>query len=132
MVELADLAVDRDVVACPTTFGFDMANSVVSRLCANALGANDGSIITGRAPTASFNMDSVPLASMNIYDMLDKSTLLQLSGYLGTTPGNCVMFLGNGQLTAMPYAETDGLRKNDNAMSLCGIGGNDELLIYAC
>lgn len=132
MVELADLSVDRTVVACPTTFGFDVANSVTNRLCANATGANDGSIITARKPVATFNMDSVPVAALNVFDMLDKSTLLQLSGYIGTTPGNTVMFLANGQFTNTQYAELEQLRKNDNTMELSGIGGNDELLIYAC
>lgn len=130
MVELADVSVDGKVVACPTTYGFDMANATAARLCANAKGANDGAMLTGRSPTMTFNMDSVPLATMDVWGALDDSTIVNVSGYIGTQPGNTVMFLGNGQFTNTQYADLDGLRKNDNTLGLVGIAGNDELLIF--
>lgn len=130
MVEVADVSLNNQVVACPTTYGFDMAGSVVSRLCANATGANDGSIITGRAPSATFNMDSVPVATMNVWQRMSQSTQVLLHGYVGQTPGNNMMFLANGQIVGTQYANLDNLRKNDNNMRLCGINGNDELLIF--
>lgn len=130
MVELADVSLNNQVLACPTTFGFDMAGSVTARLCANAAGANDGSIINGRTPVANFNMDSVPVATMNIWNHMVTGTQLVMHGYVGQSPGNNVMFLATGQITNTPYAELDGLRKNDVSMSLNGVNGNDELMIF--
>ena len=131
MVELADVSLNNQVLACPTTFGVDMAGSVTARLCANAAGANDGAIINGRAPTATFNMDSVPVATMNIWNHMVVGSQLLLHAYIGQTAGNCVMILATGQITNLPYAELDGLRKNDVTMALSGVAGNDELLIFA-
>ena len=132
MVELANVSVDATTVTAPTTFGFDIANSVTNRLSANALGANEGAMLTGRVPVATFNMDAVPASVMNAFDFLDKATVLQLSAYMGVVPGNCVTFLANGQLNNSQYGDLESIRKNDNTMPLTGISGNDELLIYAC
>lgn len=130
MVELADVSLNNQVLACPTTFGFDMAGSVAARLCANAAGANDGSILNGRAPKATFNMDSVPVATMDIWSHMVQGTQLALHGYIGQQPGNTVMFLATGQITNTPYANLEGLRKNDVSMELVSTAGNDELLIF--
>lgn len=131
MVELADVSMSGAQVACPTTFGFDMSNTVAARLCANASGANDGAIITGRTPSATFNMDAVPVASLDLYGLIESGAASSLSGYVGTAVGNHMMFLLSGQMTNTQYANQDNLRKNDNTMGLVGAEGDDEILIFA-
>lgn len=131
MVELADLSLDNVLLACPTTVGFDIANEIGARQCINAAGATAGARMTGRTPTASFNMDSVPVAQTNIWGMLETGQQVELTSYVGTKPGNFVQFFGNGQITNTQYANLDGTRKNDNTLALTGLQGSDELLIFS-
>lgn len=130
MVEQAYVQADGQVIACPTTFGFDLGGNVTARLCANALGANDGAIITGRQPTASFNMDAVPLNIMDPWTYMKDATQLQVMASVGNEHGNMLTFLANGQYTNNGQANLDGLRKYDASLRLAGISGNDELLIF--
>lgn len=134
MVELADVSLNGRTLACPTTFGVNLQGNVAARLCANAAGANDGSMLLSRAPTATFNMDSVPVATMNVWQQMIAGTQLLMHGYIGQSPGNCVMLLANGQITAAPYANLESMRKNDVTLTLCGtdtsVGSNDELMIF--
>lgn len=130
MVEDAYVQANGQLLACPTTFAFDLAGTVSARLCANAKGATDGSIITARAPTASFNMDAVPLNVMDPWSSLVDGAQLQFLGNIGTEAGNMMTFLGNGQYTNLQQAEANGLRKYDASLNLVGIDGNDELIIF--
>lgn len=130
IVELADLSLNNRLVSCPTTFGFDMANTINNILCANALAGNNGAQLSARQPTASFNMDSVPVASMDIWSMLSTGSRLLMHAYIGSQPGNIMHMIANGQLTNTQYAELNTLRKNDNTMNLSGAQGNDELMLF--
>lgn len=130
MVEQAFVQSNGRVLACPTTYGFDLGGNVSARLCANATGANDGAIITGRQPTASFNMDAVPLNVMDPWGELVNASQLQIMGNVGTDHGNMLTFLANGQHQNVQPAELDGLRKYDASLRLAGIDGNDELMIF--
>lgn len=131
MVELADLSLDNVLLACPTTVAFDVANDIGARACINAAGGTNGSRLTGRNPTASFNMDSVPITTTDIWGMLETGQQVELTSYIGTKPGNFVQFFGNGQITNAQYANLDSQRKVDNTMALTGLQGSDELLIFA-
>lgn len=130
MVEQAYVQSQGRLLACPTTFGFDMSGTVAARLCANATGANDGALITGRQPTALFNMDAVPLATMDPWTEMKDASQLQIMASVGTEHGNMLTFLANGQHTNVQPANLNGQRKYDNALRLAGVDGNDEILIF--
>jgi len=130
MVEQAYLQHDGTLVACPTTWGLDMTNAVTARLCANAVGANNGAIVTGRTPTLNFNMDSVALTDHDPWDILVSGAQVMLAGNVGVEPGNSVSFMANAQYSNVQDANLDNLRKNDISTMLKGIEGNDELLIF--
>lgn len=130
MVDQAYVQSDGRVIACPTTFGFDLGGNIVTRLCANAIGANDGAMIGGRSPTASFNMDAVPLSVMDPWSEMAQATQLQLLGNIGFEHGNMITFLANAQLNNVQPAELDTLRKYDVTAGLAGISGDDELMIF--
>jgi hypothetical protein len=130
MVEQAGLQSQGRIIACPTTYGFDLSGNVTARLCANARGGNDGAMITGRTPTMNFNMDSVPLDVMDPWSEFVDATQLALNGNVGTEQGNTLSFLANGQVSNTQYADMESLRKNDVTLGLAGVEGNDELMIF--
>lgn len=132
MVENAYVQSNGRVLACPTTYGFDLAGTVTARLCANATGANDGAIITGREPTASFNMDAVALGVMDPWTEMKNASQLQIFGNVGSTADNIFSFLGNGQYNNVQPANLDGQRKYDTSLMLVDAGaGNDELILFS-
>jgi hypothetical protein len=130
MFEQAAMQSNGRVIACPTTLAFDLSGNVTARLCANAAGANDGAIITGRTPTMGFNMDAVPLNVMDPWGELENANQLTMAGNIGIEPGNIMSFLANAQHSNNQYAELERLRKYDVAQNLVGIDGNDELLLF--
>ena len=130
MVELADISSDGQQLACPTNYGVDLGGSVNARLCANGPGATAGAAFTARTPRMTFNMDAVPLATLDIWDQMKNGTQVQMTGYVGQQAGNTVMFLANGQYDNVQYAEENTLRKNDLSLALAGIAGDDELVLF--
>ena len=131
MFELADISIDDTTLACPTQFSVDTGSTIASRLCANAAAANNGAMLTRREPTATFNMDAVPIATagQNIWQMLNDAKRITLSAYIGQKPGNIIQVIANGQINNAQYGDVDSIRKQDLTMNLAGIAGNDELMI---
>lgn len=132
MFELADISIDDVTLACPTTFAVDLGGTISTRLCANAAAANNGAQLTARKPTATFNMDSVPIATagQNVWQMLNDAKRIVLSAYIGQKPGNTIHVIAQGQINNTQYGDVDSIRKNENTMNLAGVQGNDELMIF--
>ena len=115
-----------------TTFGLDMGNEVVIRRDANASDGVKTAMITGRAPTASFDPEMVLTTTYDFFDKYFNGTPVTLQQKLGSTAGNIVeIYVGNAQFNGLGDGERDGIATIDAGLNLKRVGGDgdDEYLI---
>lgn len=133
-VELAQLAVNKDVDETPTSLGvtcdswnnaingtvstlcaaafsLDQANEVVPRQCINDPDSFNGVLITGRAPTGTFDPELELVATHDFWNILATADVLEWRVRVGTVRANIVRFESDSaQYAGLSYEDRDGLR----------------------
>ena len=96
---------------CAGSFNIDLANNIVPRQCINEADSYQGSIITGRAPSGSFDPELELVADHDFWNLLATADVLSWEARVGTVRGNVVRFEAPGaQYSGLSYSDRDGLR----------------------
>ena len=130
-VEQADLQVDGGITPlCAAAFGLDMANNVVIRDCVNKVDAFDGVVITGRAPSATMDPESVLESDHPFWANLAAGTPLLFQVRVGTVKGNLVHFESdNASYSELGYGNRNDIRIYNVTLRFSRTAGNDEINI---
>lgn len=110
----------------------DAANEVARRQDANASQGDAGGAVTGRAPTASIQLDQVSVQTLDIQSLIQAGTTVRFGAQLGNTAGNRIaVFAPAAQLTAMTDDDADGNATHTVTVQprAESIAGDDELYI---
>ncbi len=109
---------------------FAMNNSVVLRQSANASGGHVNAMVTGRAPSGSFDPEAVLKASDDVFGDWENGAQLPLSVQVGQRAGNiCTITAPKCQYTDLGFGDRDGLLTYDAPFRLARDAGDDEISI---
>lgn len=120
----------KEVDLCASQWSVDMANEIAIRDCINGANSTKGAILTGRAPTVSYDPEAILASAEPIWSYLENGTSVEWWVRHGTVDGNIVlMHAPNHQLTNIGYADRNNIRAFNIDGSLARLNGNDELQI---
>lgn len=109
---------------------FEMNNSVALRQSANASGGHVAALVTGRAPSGSFDPEAVLRAAEDVFGDWERGERLPLSVRVGRSAGNvCSITAPKCQYADLGFGERDGVLTFDAPFRLTRDAGDDELKI---
>lgn len=113
----------------------DMANKVVQRPDINGTDGYLGSTITSRDPSGGFNPEATTVSTnnsdVNAFDDFATSRQKTFVVQAGNTSGNIVGVYGpRAQMSALKYADREGIRVYDYTIKFRRNNGNDELQLF--
>ncbi|MCE2453350.1 MAG: hypothetical protein J4F48_11090, partial [Nitrospinae bacterium] len=109
---------------------FAMNNEVVLRQSANASGGHVNAVVTGRAPSGSFDPEAVLIATNDAFKNWENGARLPLKVQVGHRAGNiCTITAPKCQYADMGFADRDGLLTYDAPFRLARDSGDDEIAI---
>ena len=109
---------------------FAMNNEVVLRQSANASGGHLNALVTGRAPSGSFDPEAVLKATGDVFKDWEDGARLPLKVQVGHRAGNiCTITAPKCQYTDMGFSDRDGLLTYDAPFRLARDAGDDEIAI---
>ena len=109
---------------------FAMNNEVVLRQSANASGGHVNAIVTGRAPSGSFDPEAVLKATDDVFADWESGAQLPLSVQVGYRAGNiCAITAPRCQYADLGFSDRDGLLTYDAPFRLARDAGDDEISI---
>ena len=109
---------------------FAMNNEVVLRQSANASGGHVNALVTGRAPSGSFDPEAVLKATDDVFDDWESGARLPLKVQVGHRAGNiCTITAPKCQYADMGFSDRDGLLTYDAPFRLARDAGDDEIAI---
>ena len=109
---------------------FAMNNEVVLRQSANASGGHVNAMVTGRAPSGSFDPEAVLQATDDVFGDWEGGARLPLKVQVGHRAGNiCTITAPKCQYADMGFSDRDGLLTYDAPFRLARDAGDDEISI---
>ncbi len=109
---------------------FAMNNEVVLRQSANASGGHVNAMVTGRAPSGSFDPEAVLQATDDVFADWESGAQLPLRVQIGHRAGNiCTITAPKCQYSDMGFSDRDGLLTYDAPFRLARDAGDDEISI---
>ncbi|MDE0331594.1 MAG: phage tail tube protein [Nitrospinae bacterium] len=109
---------------------FAMNNEVVLRQSANASGGHVNALVTGRAPSGSFDPEAVLKATDDVFADWESGAQLPLKVQIGHKAGNiCTITAPKCQYTDMGFSDREGLLTYDTPFRLARDEGDDEISI---
>jgi len=113
----------------------DMANKVVQRPDINGTDGFLGSTITNRDPSGGFNPEATTVSTnttdVNAFDDFATSKQKTFVVQAGNTPGNIVgVYAPRAQVSALKYADREGIRVYDQTVKFRRNQGNDEVQFF--
>ena len=109
---------------------FAMNNEVVLRQSANISGGHLNAMVTGRAPSGSFDPEAVLKATDDVFADWEDGARLPLKVQVGHRAGNiCTITAPKCQYTDMGFSDRDGLLTYDAPFRLARDAGDDEIAI---
>ena len=113
-----------------TNIRFAMNNNVVLRQSANASGGHVNAMVTGRAPSGSFDPEAVLKATDDVFGYWESGAQLPLSVRIGQRAGNiCTITAPKCQYADLGFGDRDGLLSYDAPFRLARDAGDDEISI---
>ncbi len=113
-----------------TNIRFAMNNNVVLRQSANASGGHVNAMVTGRAPSGSFDPEAVLKATDDVFGDWENGAQLLLSVRIGQRAGNiCTINAPKCQYSDLGFSDRDGLLSYDAPFRLARDAGDDEISI---
>ena len=113
-----------------TNIRFAMNNNVVLRQSANASGGHVNAMVTGRAPSGSFDPEAVLKATDDVFGDWENGAQLPLSVRIGHRAGNiCTINAPKCQYSDLGFSDRDGLLSYDAPFRLARDAGDDEISI---
>ena len=109
---------------------FAMNNNVVLRQSANASGGHVNAMVTGRAPSGSFDPEAVLKATDDVFADWESGAQLPLGVQIGHRAGNiCTITAPRCQYVDLGFSDRDGLLTYDAPFRLARDIGDDEISI---
>ena len=113
-----------------TNIRFAMNNNVVLRQSANVSGGHVNAMVTGRAPSGSFDPEAVLKATDDVFGDWESGAQLPLSVRIGQRAGNiCTITAPKCQYADLGFGDRDGLLSYDAPFRLARDAGDDEISI---
>ena len=113
-----------------TNIRFAMNNNVVLRQSANVSGGHVNAMVTGRAPSGSFDPEAVLKATDDVFGDWESGAQLPLSVRIGQRAGNiCTITAPKCQYSDLGFGDRDGLLSYDAPFRLARDAGDDEISI---
>ena len=113
-----------------TNIRFAMNNNVVLRQSANVSGGHVNAMVTGRAPSGSFDPEAVLKATDDVFGYWENGAQLPLSVRIGQRAGNiCTITAPKCQYADLGFGDRDGLLSYDAPFRLARDAGDDEISI---
>ncbi|MBT3350431.1 MAG: hypothetical protein HOJ95_17275 [Nitrospinaceae bacterium] len=113
-----------------TSVSFAMNNEVTLRQSANTSGGHINGLLTGRAPSGSFDPEAVLKATEDVFADWEAGTQVALSIQIGQSAGNiCTITAPKCQYTDVGLGDRDGMLTYDAPFSMARNAGNDEIKI---
>ena len=113
-----------------TNIRFAMNNNVVLRQSANASGGHVNAMVTGRAPSGSFDPEAVLKATDDVFADWESGAQLPLGVQIGHRAGNiCTITAPKCQYSDLGFGDRDGLLTYDAPFRLARDIGDDEISI---
>ncbi len=113
-----------------TSVSFDMNNTVTLRQSANTSGGHINALITGRAPSGSFDPEAVLKATKDVFADWEAGTAVTLSIQIGQTAGNiCTVTAPACQYTDLGFGDRDGMLTYDTPFGMVRSTSDDEIKI---
>ena len=113
-----------------TNIRFAMNNNVVLRQSANVSGGHVNAMVTGRAPSGSFDPEAVLKATDDVFGDWENGAQLPLSVRIGQRAGNiCTITAPKCQYADLGFGDRDGLLSYDAPFRLARDAGDDEISI---
>lgn len=131
-IELAQLSIKGDSDFCAQSFNYTLGNETNIRECMNAQEGYDGSLITGRTPTAQFNPEATYEAYTGMWRDFSRNDQFAVHTRVGSLAGNIVRFYGErGNFTGLTYGDRNNAVTMDVNIQLNGLSaaGDDELRV---
>jgi hypothetical protein len=130
VVEYANVRIDNELASCPANFGVDLANETAIRECANGAQGYAGGLITGRAPTVSFDADFGPEATYPFWNKFVNATEVDFTFNVGVDRGNMMHVGAHIQFTQNAYGDRNNSRIYDISAEAVSRAGDDEVWFY--
>ncbi len=137
-VELADIFASGGIDGpspnfCAQEFTLDIGNNLVTRECINAVDSTEGTVITARAPTATFNPEFEVEGTHPFWANLSNGERIVFGFRVGKVQGNVMsVFAPYAQYSDLAYGNRNDIRIYDVSLNLAAAtsAGNDELRIF--
>jgi len=137
-VELADIFAAGGIDGpspnlCAQEFNLDIGNNLVVRECINAAESVEGTVITARTPTASFNPEFEVEGTHPFWANLSSGARVAFGFRVGKTAGNVVsVFAPYAQYSDLAYSNRNDIRAYDVSLNLAAgsDAGNDEFRLF--
>lgn len=130
--ELAQMSIAGDLDFCAQSFTYTLGNQTTLKECINALDGFDGSLITGREPTAQLNPEATYEAYTGMWNNFSASLQFPLHTRVGSVGGNIVrMYAERVNYTGLTYGDRNNTVTMEATFQLNGLStaGDDELRI---
>lgn len=130
--ELAQMSIAGDLDFCAQSFTYTLGNQTNLKECINALDGFDGSLITGREPTATLNPEATYEAYTGMWGNFSQNVQFPLHTRVGSRRGNIVRFyVERANFTGLTYGDRNNTVTTEATFQLNGLGpaGDDELRV---
>jgi hypothetical protein len=134
-LELAQMSISGDNDFCAQAFTITLANTINPKECMNKADGYDGSIISGRAPTAQLDPEATYEIYTGMWKNFSKSVQFPIAVRVGTDVGNTVRFYADRcNYTGLTYGDRNGLATLQANFQLNGVSwsGDDEIRVQFC
>jgi hypothetical protein len=130
--QLAQMSISGDLDFCAQSFTYTLGNTTNLKECMNALDGFDGSLITGREPTADLNPEATYEAYTGMWGRFSQSHQFPIHTRVGSVAGNIVRFYAErANFTGLTYGDRNNTVTTEATFQLNGLGsaGDDELRV---
>lgn len=131
-IELARMSIAGDQDFCAQSFTITLGNTINPKECMNAADGFDGTLITGREPTAQLNPEATYEAYTGMWYNFSNAEQFPLHLRAGTQSGNIVQFyMERANFTGLTYGDRSGSVTLESTFQLNGLSttGDDELRV---